>query len=123
MSLLEKAKERLEEAIENGTHDDVIYWRGYRDAAKRAAENAKRQHPDSVIAQFQTGKSLYIIPVDWRPGKTCDLRVTVEGVVPDYAALRTRSKFLTCEQLKASPDPAALASAAVRELLDNFPYL
>lgn len=37
MNVLKEAEERLEEAIENGTHDDFVYWRGYRDAAAKLA--------------------------------------------------------------------------------------
>lgn len=35
---LEYAEKKLNEAIQNGTDADIIYWRGYRDGVQRAVE-------------------------------------------------------------------------------------
>lgn len=32
------AEKRLDEAIRNGTNEDIHYWRGYRDAVSRCVE-------------------------------------------------------------------------------------
>lgn len=32
------AEKKLAEAIENGTAEDIVYWRGYRDGTQRAVE-------------------------------------------------------------------------------------
>lgn len=34
MVTLEYAENKLDEAIKNGIHDDIVYWCGYRDAVK-----------------------------------------------------------------------------------------
>lgn len=83
-------------------------------------ERKKRLSSDSVIAQIQTGKKITITPVDWEPGKACDIRVTVEGISSRFASLSTRSKFFTCSQLRAAETPSELIREAVRDLLENF---
>lgn len=83
-------------------------------------ERKNRLSSDSVIAQIQTGKKITIAPVDWEPGKACDIRVTVEGIAPRFASLRTRSKCFTCSQLMAVDTPSELIGEAVRDLLENF---
>lgn len=47
MVTLEYAENKLDEAIKNGTHDDIIYWRGYRDAIKSFS-----QHSDETVDSY-----------------------------------------------------------------------
>lgn len=50
MITLDYAKKRLDEAIRNGTQEDIYYWRGYRDAVKACNSD------DNKCNQYETVK-------------------------------------------------------------------
>lgn len=65
MMTLEKVRERLEDAIKNGTAADVHYWRGYLDATEQALkarpnepltlEELKQMYCQTVWVQYEDG--------------------------------------------------------------------
>lgn len=72
--LLKYAQNRRDEAISNGTINDVIYWNGYLDGLKRALKETETnvELGDTVTAYSNLNKWITgtVVTIDNRPGST-----------------------------------------------------